>query len=94
MSLWDIANSLEDVGVGLHQLLNLLQIYDECIEDELEFVAKHTSDGTVRYLIDRYDLLRSLLEVMQSHARDTAEILQKQIDSICAAAKKEQQAEA
>lgn len=53
MSLWDIANSLEDVGVGLHQLLNLLQIYDECIEDELEFVAKHTSDGTVRYLIDR-----------------------------------------
>lgn len=94
MSLWDIANSLEDVGVGLHQLRNLLQIYDERIEDELEFVAKHTGDGTVRYFIDRYDLLRSLLEVVQSHARDTAEILQKQIDSICAAAKEEKGASA
>lgn len=91
MSLWDIANSLEDVGVGLHQLRNLLQIYDERIEDELEFIAKHTGDGTVRYFIDRYDMLRSLLEVMQSHAKDTADILQKQIDFICAAAKNQQQ---
>lgn len=94
MSLWDIANSLEDVSVGLHQLRNLLQIYDERIEDEMEFVGKHPGDGSVSYFIDRYDMLRSLLEVMQSRARDTADTLQKQIDSICAAAKKEQQAEA
>ena len=94
MSLWDIANSLEDVSVGLHQLRNLLQIYDEHIEDELEFVAKHTGTGSVSYFIDKYDMLRSLLEVMQSHAKDTADTLQKQIDSICAAAKFQKQSEA
>ena len=94
MSLLDIANSLEDVGVGLHQLRNLLQIYDERIEDELEFVGKHPGSGSVSYFVDRYDTLRSLLEVMQSHARDTAVILQKQIDSICAAAKEEKGASA
>lgn len=94
MSLWDIATNLEDVSVGLHQLRNLLQIYDERIEDELEFVGKHLGSGSVSYFIDRYDTLRSLLVIMQSHAKDTADTLQKQIDSICAAAKKEQQAEA
>ena len=94
MSLWDIATNLEDVSVGLHQLRNLLQIYDERIEDELEFVGKHPGSGSASYFVDRYDLLRSLLEVMQSHARDTAVILQKQIDSIYAAAKEEKGASA
>ena len=86
MSLWDIATNLEDVNVGLHQIKNLLQIYDESIEYELQFVEKHPGEGSVSYFVDRYDLLRSLLEVIQSHARDTAEILQKQINSIHAAA--------
>ena len=94
MSLWDIATNLEDVRVGLHQLRNLLQIYDESIEDELEFVGKHPGSGSVSYFIDRYDLLRSLLEVMQDHARDTADILQKQIDSVYVAAKEERGARA
>lgn len=90
MSLLDIATNLEDVSVGLHQIRNLLQIYDERIEDELEFIGKHPCSGSVSYFIDRYDTLRSLLEVMQSHAKDTADILQKQIDSICASAKTQQ----
>lgn len=93
MSLLDIATNLEDVSVGLHQLRKLLQIYDERIEDELEFVGKHPGIGSVSYFVDRYDTLRSLLEVMHSHAKDTADTLQKQIDSICAAAKLQKQSE-
>ena len=94
MSLWNIVTNLEDVSVGLHQLRNLLQIYDERIEAELEFVGKHPGSGSVSYFVDRYDMLRSLLEVMQSHAKDTADTLQKQIDSICASAKFQKQSEA
>ena len=90
MSLWNIGAALDDVNVGLHQIRNLLQIYDEHIEDELEFIRKHGGNGVSTYFVDRYDLLRSLLEIIQLHAHNTAESLQKQIDAIYAASREQQ----
>lgn len=95
MNLWEIATNLENASMSLHQIRNLLQIYDEHIEDELKLVAKYNdSSSLASYFVDRFDLLRSLLETMQLRAKDTAEILQKQIDSIYDAAKPQHQSEA
>lgn len=85
MNLYKVGNDLDDVGVYLHRIINLLHIYEERIECEVEFLKENDTSGTARYFIDRYDLLRSLMDTIQNSAYDTAESLQKQIDAIYAA---------
>lgn len=91
MNLWDIGNALDDIIVSLHRIENLLQIYDEHIENEAEFVLKCERDGGAGYFAGRFGLLRSLLEIIQFHTQNTAESLQKQIDAIYAASREERQ---
>ena len=88
MNLWNIASELDDVSAGLHQIDNLLHVYEEHIENEIEFLKEHDTTGTARYFVDRYDMLRSLMEVIQLHVYGAADLLQKQIDAIYAADKK------
>lgn len=91
MSLWNIGAALDNVNLGLHQTKNLLQIYDERIEEELEFLQKNGGDGVAAYFVGRYDMLRSLMEIIQTHVHDTAALLQVQIDAVYAAGKEERQ---
>ena len=91
MSLWDIGNALDGAMTGLNQIENLLQIYDECIEADLRVVQKNAEDGYARYFVDRYDILRSLLEMIQIHTHNTAASLQEQVNAINAAIREERQ---
>ena len=81
-SLRDIGAALDDIHVQFYQVQNLLQIYDEHIEDDLKFIQNHATDGGARYFVDRYDLLRSLLEIIQLHTIRASKELRSQIDAL------------
>lgn len=78
---WDIGAALDDINVRLHQAQNMLCIYDENIEDELKFIQEHEDIGT-RYFVDRYDIYRSLLEVIQLYIVDASRELKQSIEVI------------
>lgn len=79
-SLWDIGAELECISVQLHQVQNMLTIYDERIEEEINFMKSHQETG-IDFFLNRYDLLRSLLEVTQYFVVDISKSLKQQIDA-------------
>ena len=84
MSNMEFCTVLENVGVALHRINNLLQLCEEGIEDELKGLEDCTSDAVARHFIARYDAFRSLLEIIQLHSRDTAKSVQSQVNAIVA----------
>ena len=82
MNLWNLGVDLENVKNRLNQIKNLLQVYEECLEEELSTTEKHKDEFFASYFSERYDLLRSLLGVTQLHLINTSSSLQSQIDSI------------
>ena len=78
---WDIGAALDDISVQLHQVQNMLQIYDEHIESELQFVREHDGGGGVSYFINRYDMLRSILEVTQLYVLNISKDLKRQVNA-------------
>lgn len=85
--LWDIATELDNIHVQLHQVCNMLYVYDEHLEGELDFLKKH-DDGPIQYFVNRYDLIRSVMEVMQLRINDAIDAMQVQIDALYEADKK------
>lgn len=86
-SLWDIGTELDDIHVQLHQVRNMLYIYEEHIENEFDFL-KRCDDGYVRRFLKRYDMLRSVMEVMQLHINEAIESMRAQIDAVYEANRK------
>ena len=78
---FDVGATLDDINVRLHQAQNMLCIYDENIEDELKYIREHENIGT-RYFVDRYDIYRSLLEVIQLYIVDASRDLKQSIEVI------------
>lgn len=78
---FDIGAALDDINVRLHQVQNMLCIYDENIEDELKYIREHENIGT-KYFVDRYDIYRSLLEVIQFYIVDANRDLKQSIEVI------------
>ena len=78
-TLFDICTELENTHVALYQINNMLRIFDEHIEDEIDFL-KRNSDGYTQHFVSRYDMLRSLMEVMQINLNGAIEEMRQQID--------------
>lgn len=91
MSNAEFCTALENVGVALHRINNLLQICEEGIDGELQGLADCTNDAIAQHFIARYDLFRSLLEIIQLHSHDTANSVQCQINAISAAVRAEKE---
>ena len=79
--LWDIGADLDGIHVQFHQVRNMLYVFDEHLENELAFLKK-CDDGYVRHFIDRYDMLRSVMEVMQLRIDDAIDAMRVQIDAV------------
>jgi len=86
-SLWNIGLELDDIHAQLHQVRNMLYVYDEHLEGELDFLKKH-DDGLTRHFVDRYDLIRSVMEVMQLRINDAIDAMRVQIDAVYEADRK------
>lgn len=52
---------METVGIGLEQVVNVLNVFDERVSDELAAACRATSDPYAHHFADRYETLRSLL---------------------------------
>lgn len=80
-TLWRIGSDLDDTHSKLEYLLDLLQIYDEHFDDEMDFIKKQ--DGPVyRYIQERLSLMQSLLWVAREYLFSTADELQAQINAV------------
>ena len=86
-SLWNIGAELDDIHFQFHQIRNMLYIFDEHLDGELDFL-KRCDDGYVQHFIERYDMLRSVMEVMQLRINDTIDAMRVQIDAVYEADRK------
>lgn len=79
--LWDIGAELDGIYVQFHQVRNMLYIFDEHIEDDLNFL-KRCNDGYVQHFIKRYDMLRSVMEIMQLQINEAINAMRVQINAV------------
>lgn len=63
--------SIDDAVVFLEHVRNMLQLFEEHMEDELVFLKKD-GDAVARHFVSRYDLLRSQLDIIQFGVQDVA----------------------
>lgn len=66
--------TVDDAIVHLERVRNMLQIFEETIEEELVHLEKD-GDASAQYFVARYDLLRSQLDMIQFGVQDTVEAL-------------------
>ena len=85
--LWDIGMRLDDIYVQFHQVRNMLYVYDEVIEGDLDFM-KLSDDCYAKHFLDRYDKLRSVMEVMQISINEAIDAMRAQIDAVYEADRK------
>lgn len=78
--LWDAASDLEGACGELEQLQDVLTIYSEHLDAELDF-AKSQGDAIAKYLSSRCALLRSLMSVAQTYLSDIIHSMQKMADA-------------
>jgi len=81
VTLFDIGSELEDIHVQLHQVRNMLYIFNEHLESELDFI-KQCNAGFVEHFLNRYDVLRSLMEVMMLNINGALGDMRVQIDAV------------
>lgn len=74
--LWEIASDVDDIAVELERLQYMLQILDENLEDEVLFLRK-ASGGCAVHFVDRYNMHRAQLEMVEIWLHKTREDLEK-----------------
>lgn len=79
--LFDIANNLEYIHTEFHHVENMLSVYQEQMESEIEFIGE-SKDGYVRHFISRYDALRSIIAVANTNLFEATKAMLPQIDAI------------
>lgn len=79
--LWNIANDTDEVGIELERIQYMLQILNENLEDEVDFLKKADS-GHAQYFVSRYDIHRAQLEMVELWLLKTREDLAKLPDAI------------
>lgn len=78
--LWNTIAELEGIHVRCHQVRNMLTIYDEHLEREMSYVENSCRMGA--HIAGRYDLLRSMMEVMQDHLSSAIAEMQDHINTL------------
>lgn len=80
-NLWDIASNLENIQAVLDRNFNLLFIYVEELDAELGFL-RGINNGRVAHFLDRYEVLRSLVDTVYSLTYDASAQMRTHIDEI------------
>lgn len=79
--LWDIGAELDGIHVQFLQVRNMLYIFDEHLDREIDFM-KEFNNGYVQYFLERYDMLRSVMDVMQIRITEAIDDMRVQIDAV------------
>lgn len=77
--LFAICSDFESLHCEFTRAFNLLKIFDECLEENMEFLG-NSEDGIAKYIAGRYDTLRSLLEVLEFRLGDATRELRSKVD--------------
>ena len=76
--LFTICGDFESLHCEFTRAFNLLKIFDEHLEESMEFLGT-SEDGIAKYVAGRYDTLRSLLEVLEFRLSDATHDLRSKI---------------
>ena len=83
VDLHSLLSDLDDNNVEIERARDMLQLFDEHLDSELEVLRKEKQWAT-EYFLNRFHLLRSLLDAIEIQLSDTAvsmaETLQKGYD--------------
>lgn len=87
ISLWNIGADFDDIHFQLNNILNTIYIFEEQLDSEVEFL-KRCDDAYAKHFIQRYDMIKSLLDVIRSYTCDTLNDMRMKIDAVYEADKK------
>jgi len=79
-ALWEIGANLDDIYTQLGQIIDTLRIFEEKVDGDLDFLKE--CDGCAKWFVERYDMTRSLMSVIQLHMINTLTEMRTQIDAI------------
>lgn len=77
--LFTTCSDLESLHCEFTRLFNLLKIFSENMEESMETLGM-SEDGIAKYIVGRYNTLRSLLEVLEFRLSDANHDLRRKID--------------
>lgn len=80
-TLFDIGTELDDVHSQFYRIINLLYIFDEHLEGDLDFL-KRSNDVYAKHFLKRYEILHSMMDVIQISINEASDNMQQQIDAI------------
>lgn len=79
--LCNIANNADEIGIELERIQYMLQILNENLEDEVNFL-KEANSGYAQHFVSRYDIHRAQLEMVELWLRKNREEFAKISDNI------------
>lgn len=71
-NLWGIANNADEIGIELERVQYMLQILNENLEDEVNFL-KEANNGYAQHFVSRYDMHRAQFEIAELWLHKTRE---------------------
>ena len=77
--LFTICSDFESLHCEFARAFNLLKIFEEHLDNSMEFLGT-SKDGIAKYVVGRYDALRSLLETLDFILGDATGELRNKID--------------
>lgn len=87
ISLWNIGADFDDIHSQLNSILDTINIFEEQLDSEVEFL-KRCDNAYAKHFLQRYDMIKSLLYVIQLCTSDTLNDMRMKIDAVYEADKK------
>lgn len=79
-TMFDVLTGFEDCLVYVDRIRDMLQIYDEQLESELNVLKKHGGQGGVTFFLNRNGLLKSLLDSIRMQLYDISDEMGKNLE--------------
>lgn len=86
VSLFEIGTQMEETFIDFSRVKNLIQLFDETIEDEVSAISR--IDGYAETFVRRYDMLRAVIYSMQTTISSALDSMEHQIEAVYAEGKK------
>ena len=87
ISLWNIGTEFDEIHTQLNHILNMINVFEEQLDGEVDFLKK-SDDGFAYHFVQRYDMIQSMLFIIQTYTYDTLRDMRIQIDAVYEADKK------
>lgn len=78
---FEIGSDLENIQVELERVRNVLYVFDQHLEEEIDFMSE-SDDGYIKRFIKRYEMLSSMMELIKIHLDSAIDSMRPQINAV------------